>query len=244
MAKPVNDWVDAVYVLSVRKYEARIRHVEAEMARYGIRFNFMFEHDAVDLTDDQIAAVFAPSNLERRHQSLVMKNIRVWQDAIERGYQRILVFEDDVQLGADFLAGFDAAMHAAEALPPGWLVFLGGLDAHAPSSYFRTKDLLVPLPLPTAEGCVYDHEAMRRRLQWLAKNKITLPADHLMNRIDRDMGTPQYWLRHPLVEQGSVTGAFDSLLDGGRQQHSLRYNQLRYRWKKFCRRQLRDWLGF
>jgi glycosyl transferase family 25 len=239
--KPVNEWVDAVYVLSVRKYESRIRHVSAELARCGIGFSFVFEHDADDLTQDQIDQYFLPSDLKRTHQSLVMKNIHVWNEALAAGYKRILVFEDDVQLNNRFSEGFDEAMRAAENLVPGWLIFLGGMDAHAPSSYFRSAGPLVPLPLPTTEGCVLDREAIRRHLAWISHNKVRLPADHLMNAIDAETATPQYWLRHPVVEQGSVTGVFDSQLDQGRQRHGLRYNMLRYRWKRFCRRQLRDW---
>lgn len=244
MDKPVNDLVDAVYVLSVRKFKTRIQNVEKEMAKFGIDFKFVFDHDADQISESEIADTFLPSDMKITHQSLVMKNIFVWKDALANGYSKVLVFEDDVGLSERFNLGFNEAMRAMEGHAPGWMVFLGGLDAHAPSAYFRSTNTLVEMPLPTTEGCVYDQEAIRRRLEWLGANKVGLPADHLMNRMDREMGNRQYWLRHPIVEQGSVTGLFDSVLDGGRQKHSLLYNKMRYRWKRFCRRQVRDWLGF
>ena len=241
-AQPVNAWVDAVYVLSVKGSDFRIRHIESELARKGIAFSFMFEHDAVELTDEMLGATFGPSSMKRAHKSLVLKNIQVWKDSVARGYQRVLVFEDDAVLCDDFIAGFDTAMQAAVKLPPGWLVFLGGLDTKVPDSYFLAPGPLVELPIPTAEGCVHDRLAMERRLTWLENNKVVLSVDHLMTHIDAAMGSHQYWLRQPIVEQGSVTGIFDSLLDAGRQKHSRTFNVLRNRWNKFRRRRLREWL--
>jgi glycosyl transferase family 25 len=62
-----------------------------------------------------------------------------------------------------------------------------------------------------------------------------------MRRIDRECGIQQYWLRHPVVEQGSVLGLFDSVLDRQRLKHSRLFNILRNRWNKFQRRRLREW---
>jgi glycosyl transferase family 25 len=239
---PVNAWVDAVFVLSVKGSDFRIRHIEGELAKKGIVFSFMFEHDAVELTDEALAATFGPSSMKREHKSLVLKNIQVWKDSLARGYQRVLVLEDDAVLSDDFITGFDVAMREATKLPPGWLVFLGGLDTKVPDSYFLASGPLVELAIPTAEGCVHDRLAMARRLTWLESNPVILPVDHLMSHIDAAMGSRQYWLRQPIVEQGSVTGIFDSLLDAGRQKHSRTFNVLRNRWNKFRRRRLREWL--
>jgi Glycosyltransferase family 25 (LPS biosynthesis protein) len=238
----VNDQVDAVYVLSVRSFADRIAHIEAEMARHDIDFRFMFEHDVDNLDEALLAATFGPSDMKKSHQSLVLKNIQVWREAVAEGYRRVLVFEDDAVLCPDFEVRFLEAMEAADALPPGWMIFLGGLDTKVPDRYFLEPGPLVELPIATTEGCVYDLTAMRRRMEWLEHNRVTLAADHLMRHIDREQGTRQFWLRHPVVEQGSVLGVFDSHLDSSRQKHSRCYNILRNRWNKFQRRRLREWL--
>ncbi|MBC5785346.1 hypothetical protein H8N03_20535 [Ramlibacter sp. USB13] len=237
----INDLVDAVYVLSVRSFAQRHAHIERELARHGIAFRFMFDHDAATMDPALVAATFAPSDMRAAHQSLVLKNIQVWREAVAHGWRRVLVLEDDAVLAPDFAARFAEAMRAADALAPGWLVFLGGLDTKVPDSYLLARGPLVAMPLATAEGCVHDLEAMRRRLAWLERNKVTLAADHLMQRIDRECGTAQYWLRHPIVEQGSVVGLFDSVLDAQRLKHSRAFNILRNRWNKFQRRRLREW---
>lgn len=241
-ARPVNACVDAVYVLCVKSFTQRIAHIEAEMAKYGIAFEFMFDHDAAQLDPELVRQTFGPSDMKASHQSLVLKNIQIWRDAVAHGYRRVLVFEDDAVLTPDFVARFDEAMATADALPPGWLVFLGGMDTKVPDRYFLAPGPLVELPIATAEACVYDLTAMQQRLAWLNANPVTLPADHLMRRIDGEQGIRQYWLRHPIAEQGSVLGIFDSVLDANRQKHSRRYNILRNKWNKFQRRQLRQWI--
>lgn len=241
-ARPVNGCVDAVYVLTVKSFAQRIAHVQRELARHGIAFELILQHDAAELGEAQIAQRFTSSGLKRSQQSLVLKHAQAWRNALERGQRRILVFEDDVMLDADFTACFDAAMRAADALAPGWLVFLGGADTKVPDSYFLAPGPLVPLPIATAEAYVTDLEAARRRVAWVDANRVALPADQLLKRIDAELGIAQFWLRPPIAEQGSVTGTFDSVLDANRQKHSRAYNVLRNRWNKFQRHRLRGWL--
>lgn len=238
----VNQLVDAVYVLTVKTYTDRIAHIQGELHRHGIAFQFIFDHDVPDLTDAQRAR-FVPDKLRPPHQSLVLKHIAAWRDGVAHGHRRILVFEDDVLLVPGFADGLATALQAADRLPPGYLVFLGGADAKLPDAFFHESAPLFPMPIPTTEGYVVDAHAMARRLAWLDTHLIDLPADHLQNRIDQEQGIGQYWSRMPLVEQGSVTGMFTTALDGNRLKHSHLYNRLRYRWNKFRRRRLREWLS-
>lgn len=240
--KPVNDWVDGVYVLTVKTFAERIAHARRELARHAIAFEFVFEHDAPEIGADLLRARFAPSDMTLAQQSLVLKHAAAWRSAVRKGQRRILVLEDDALLAADFGARFDVAMSAAEALAPGWLVYLGGADTKVPDSYFLADGPLVPLPIATTDGYVTDATAMARRLAWMEANRIALPADHFLRRLDAELGIAHYWLRPPIVEQGSVVGLFDSVLDANRRKHSRAYNVLRNRWNKFQRHRLRGWL--
>jgi glycosyl transferase family 25 len=240
--KAVNEWADGVYVLTVKTFAERIAHARRELARHRIAFEFVLEHDAPEIGPELLRQRFAPSDMTRAQQSLVMKHVAAWTSAVRKGQRRILVFEDDALLAAGFGARFDAAMRAADALPPGWLVFLGGADTKVPDSYFLAEGPLVPLPIATAEGYVTDLAAMKKRLAWIEANTISLPADHLLRRLDAELGIAQYWVRPPMVEQGSVVGMFESVLDANRRKHSRAYNVLRNRWNKFQRHRLRGWL--
>ena len=173
--------------------------------------------------------------------SLTLKHMQAWRLACERGQRRILVFEDDVVLHPTFRARMAEALAAADTLAPGWLIFLGGADTKVPDWFFLHPGPLVPLVNSTAEGYVTDLEACRRRLAWCGANKIAHAADHLMALVDREQGIRQYWPLEPLVEQGSVVGMFDSVLDSSRMKHSRLYNIARHRWTKWRRRTLRKY---
>jgi glycosyl transferase family 25 len=237
--RAVNDCVEVVYVLSVKTLQTRIQSICQQLLHHDIQFEFIFDYDADDLRNKDLSNIFAESDLTLKHKSLVMKNIYAWQDAVNKNFQTILVFEDDALLSEDFVSRFDTAMAAANRLNPGWLIFLGGADVKVPDHYFLAEGPLVEMPISTAEGCVSDISAIRRRLNWLENNKITLPADHLIRHIDKQMGTSHYWLTTPIVEQGSTIGMFDSMLDSHRQKHSLTFTKWRNRWNKLRRQRIR-----
>ena len=231
--------IDAVFVLSVRTFGDRIAHVTRELGRFGVPFEFIFDFDADALDAAIIARHFVGGTPMKRQASLTLKHLHAWRLAAARKARRIMVFEDDVVLFPEFHARLAAAMRAADALAPGWHIFLGGADAKVPDRFFLHPGPLVPLASSTAEGYVSDLEACRRRLAWCEANKIRHPADQLIAHIDRVAGTAQYWPPAPLVEQGSVTGLFDSALDSVRLKHSRLYNVARHRWTKWRRRTLR-----
>jgi glycosyl transferase, family 25 len=240
-APEVNRLVDAVFVLSVRSFADRIAHIEAELARHRIGFDFVFEFDANAIPPQAIAAVFAPSDMKLAHQSLVLKHIETWRRCAARGLRRVLVLEDDAVLARRFAAGLAAALREAESLAPGWLIYLGrGNNRHVGG---RSRQALLPGgELPATDALVFDAEAARRRVAWLESHRITRPADWLMREMDAAIGVRHYWLREPLVEQGSMNGLFASVLDDKRRDRGRWYNWARFRWDKWWKR-LRQDLG-
>ncbi len=232
--------IDAVFVLSVKTFADRIAHVTRELDRFGIPFEFIFDFDAAELDEATIARHFngGPAPMKRQ-MSLTLKHLHAWRLACARGLRRIMVFEDDVVLVPEFHARLAAAMRAADALAPGWHIFLGGADAKVPDRFFVDRGPLIRLASTTAEGYVSDGEACRRRLAWCEAHKIRHPADQLITHVDSLEDVAQYWPPAPLVEQGSVTGMFESALDATRLKHSRAYNVARHRWTKWRRRTLR-----
>jgi glycosyl transferase family 25 len=231
--------VDAVYVLAVKTFRERIAHATGELNRHDIPFEFIFDFDVPDLDDALLAARFVAGVMPPPLMSLVLKHLQAWRLACERGHGRILVFEDDVLLHPQFATRLNAAMQEAAALAPGWLVYLGGADARVPNEFFLARGPLIALPIATTEGYVTDLVACRERLAWCDANLIGKPADHLMRRMDAALGIRHYWLRDAIVEQGSVTGLFDSVLDTNRMKYHRFINTARNRWNKLRRRKLR-----
>ncbi|MDZ7653223.1 MAG: glycosyltransferase family 25 protein [Burkholderiaceae bacterium] len=238
----VNRRVDAVFVLSVRSFTDRIAHIEAEMARHGIAFEFVFEYDANAIPPDLIDRMFAPSDMKLAHQSLVLKHVRTWQRAVERNLARVLVFEDDAVLAHDFTARFESALDEAERLAPGWLLYLGRGDNRHVGGGVGGSALIPGGTLPATDALVFDQEAARRRLAFLETHRITRPADWLTREIDAAVGVSQHWLREPIVVQGSMNGRFESVLDTKRRVRGRGYTWLRFRWDAWWKR-LRQNLG-
>lgn len=238
-AKRVNDLVDAVFVVSVRTFTERIEHMRREMARFGIRFEWMFDYDPGSIDPALIERTFAPSDLKASHQSLVLKHAATWRACVERDLRRVLVFEDDVVLAPDFPQAFGRAMQEADRLAPGYLIYLGCGDNRYVDGAAHCDATLVPGgPLSAADAVVFDREAARRRLDWMTRHRVTRPADWLMREVDAQCATPHYWLGEPVVEQGSMNGRFASSLDDKRRRRGRLYAWLRYRWSKWRHRNL------
>ena len=233
----VNAHVDAVFVLSVRSFADRIAHIQRELEKHEIAFEWIFEHDASELSPELIEATFAPSDLGRPQQSLVLKHIETWKRCVERGYRRVLVFEDDSILASDFRQRFAGAMVAAEGIAEPFMIYLGCGDnkyvepiSGAPSPLVRTS-----IPLPATDATVLSARAAQLRLEYVAQNRITRPADWLMREADAAMGVAHFWLSQPIVEQGSINGRFASVLDRKRIGRGRAWSWIRFRWDRWRR---------
>lgn len=235
----VNTFVEKVYVLSVKTFTDRISHIQSLMNEYQIEFEFVFTHDIPDIKPEESQMFDANTTLTMAQKSLALKHIETWRDAVSKNYRKIMIFEDDVIFNKNFKHHLPSVLNAAHQLPDDYLIFLGGADAKVPDSFLLSKQVLVPLAISTTEAYITDLVAIKRRLAWLNNHKISLPADHLICKIDRETNGANYWSRYPLVEQGSVTGIFGSHLDNNRRKHSKLFNVLRYHWNKFQRHQLR-----
>jgi len=230
-------YVDAVYVLSVKNFSKRIEHIRTELSHHKIDFQFIFDHDLGEIDKTLEANIFGKEpTIEPPQRSLVLKHITAWENCIKNNYKNILVFEDDVVLNKNFNPIISEVMQSVHQKHSGYLVFLGGADTRVPKGYFLTNELIFENPIATADGYITDLAACEKRLNWLSNHKATLPADHLLKKIDTEERITQYWSTQTLVEQGSVFGLFTSTLDGKRKKQSNIYNLIRYKVKIFTRR--------
>lgn len=235
--------VDHVYVVTVQTFKERIEHIKKEMSKHDITFTFFYEHYAPNL-DEDIAKKFSV-DIKRGYKANVLQHIAMWKDAIAKGYQRILVFEDDVILHKKFREKFSEVIDAANELEEDYVIFLGGADTKVPKDFFLSKKTLYPLPIATSEGLVMDIAGIKRRLDWVDHNKIHCPIDHLIAYIDKEQDAKSYWSKTPLTEQASIMGSIKSELDNHRLKHSALFIRFRYFWNKFQRRQARSyWVRF
>lgn len=124
---------DQIYVLTLDRATDRHEHVKRALA--GIEYRFFQGIDKLTLDYDELIATGvyddAAHRLRKRtHRSMSLGEIAcalshraIQQDALDAGYQSILILEDDVQLHPEHLDAFKAAM---SELPADWeLLMLG-----------------------------------------------------------------------------------------------------------------------
>lgn len=233
--------IDKVYVLTVRTFSERISHISAELGKHNIPFEFIFDFDVSEITEQDLS-IFSPSNMEMAHKSLVLKNIAVWKKMVAENIQRALILEDDAMLDSDFRVELKKIIESSNELSSGHLIFLGGSDTKLPKGFLNHPSSLVPRRMTTADGFIIDNTLALRRLEWLTHNKINLPADGLMCKIDTDIGALHFWPKKSIVRQASCTGKFQTTLDGSRAKHSLLYIKLRFHWHKLKNQSIKRWL--
>jgi glycosyl transferase family 25 len=233
------------YVIHAKSLPERTDHIQRELDRAGIAFEWVLDFDADEITADVDRAYFAEgSNLTLRQKSCAMKHIVAMQRIRERNQDLALVFEDDAQLVPDFVARLKRVLEDAERFPRPRILHLGAAtNFYTPASQMRPGQIVyLGNRVRNMEAYVLGAMEADARLNWIARHPMTKPIDIALNAGDPEMGIPFLWPEPPLAEQGSLNGTFRSSLET-----KLRLPlQLRIQFaiQKFRRRHLKRWLSF
>jgi glycosyl transferase family 25 len=235
-----NIFPSKILILSVKNFHDRISNIRNQFEKVGLNFDFIFKYDIDEFENDPIIkSKFEENSLKQPHQSLILKHIFAWELCVKNKYKTILVLEDDAILNSNFLENIEKLRIKSQYLLPGYLIFLSGRDTRVPKEFLLSNDLLFKLSMPTADGYITDYTACEKRLNWIKNNLIGLPADHLIKKIDQEVNNIQYWSTKYLIEQGSVFGLYQSVLDEKRKKKSAISNLIRYYMKIISRRTLK-----
>jgi glycosyl transferase family 25 len=228
--------LDRIYVINVRAFEERRAHVSAELARFGLEAEFVHDWDAVDLTPAAEAHWFdRTAALNANQKSCALKHVTALERIVARGEAAALVLEDDVVLAPGFDAGVRAALAEAPRHAAPQVLFIGcGGNFYTPRSERRPGQHLYPASRGRfGDSYVIGAEAARRRLDWIARNRIRLPIDNQFEVIDKALGVTMLWLEDPVVEQGSKNGLFQTSLEAAPPRPVQR---LKFGWEKLRRK--------
>ncbi|CAM2009917.1 glycosyltransferase family 25 protein [Acanthopleuribacter pedis] len=140
----LNQFFDHIYVLTLERAHHRRNHIESELK--GLSFEFFTGVDKHQLDRDTLIdkGVYDDQrhrSCKRTHRGMNLGEIacalshrNIWQDAVDKGYESILILEDDIHLERSRLASFGRAL---EELPNQWeLLMLGYYSEKYPS--FKT----------------------------------------------------------------------------------------------------------
>ena len=231
----------AVYVLSVKSFTERHANINTQAAKLGLNIEYIWDFDASELTEKDFQKcntdILPPESI-----SLVLKHFEAHRRLAQSNVNTALILEDDAILFKGFKSGLEKYVALSNQMPEPHLIFFGGADNRMPEKFltaanknYGQENDLIEHPISTAEAYLTSKRTAKMRIDWLMKNKIELPADHLFQHIDPQLGIKHFWPPSPLATQGSITGQFRSTLDASRKSKPSSFLSLKYEYNRFRR---------
>lgn len=203
------------YVLHVKKgYEDRQACIIDQFAQLGLDFEWVLDHDTHELTPAVLEACGYHGDLPPEAISCSMKHIAAWARIAAGSETGGLVLEDDALFDQKH---FENVIEASlRELDRDWggrgcICFGNGCAMFVPWTKRKKGRRLYRADVVRATDSYWiDRQTARQRLDWIRENGFSLPADHLINTIDTQLGIPILWAEPTVVTQGSHTGLFAS----------------------------------
>ncbi|MGE5162339.1 MAG: glycosyltransferase family 25 protein [Betaproteobacteria bacterium] len=207
--------LDSLLVINVKSFVERRRHVEAELARFGLTGEFIHDFDADEITPELDRRWFAGDQLNRGQKSCALKHVEALRRVVARGWRHCLVLEDDVVLAPGFTEGVRAALEETRAEERPHVIYIGaGGNFYTPASQRQPGRRIYPATKGRfADSYILGRREAALRLAAIERRPLTQPIDVAFDAIDRAAGILPLWLEDPVVEQGSKLGVFRTSLE-------------------------------
>ncbi|MCK9230064.1 MAG: glycosyltransferase family 25 protein [Syntrophales bacterium] len=206
---------NGIYVLHVKKgYEDREKSIIRQFSALKLPFEWILDHDRDELTPEIIERFKCHSLLSGAEISCALKHIVAWNRIADGTGRGAFIFEDDVLLDIK-----NFKIRAEEALAEfyerwgecGYISLGNGCALYVPWTKLEKKTRLYRADyVRAADSYWITRETARKKLEWVLKHGIPLPADHLIDRIATELDIPILWLEPTIANQGSHTGLFPS----------------------------------
>lgn len=186
------DWsfLDAAYCISLKSREDRAINVAREFHRVGLCRLVVFYRPVKHPVKGIIGSW-------ESHRS-------VGQDALQRGYQRTLIMEDDVAFARKLRPSrLRAAARAFDTLPADWMIFFLG---HWPVwAYFVRYNVL-----RTGSACAHAYVVSPRLLRWLDTHPWGTPGIKKLRLVGKALDSayaelPDTYALFPMIATQSVS---------------------------------------
>ena len=180
----------------------------------GRAFEWVLEHDKHELPPEVLDRYGYHGDLPPEAISCSMKHIAAWERIAAGKEAGGLVLEDDALID---VARFETIVGAClEELQRAWggrgcICFGNGCAMFVPWTQLKKGQHLYRARVVRATDSYWiDRQTASQRLAWIARNGFFQPADHLIDTIDADLGSPILWSEPTIVTQGSHIGLFGS----------------------------------
>jgi len=220
--------IDCVYIIGHPEYEKqRIQYVIESLIKNGCPGaiiknscptwgNTLSDETCLTVYDPYLPKGYPCVNFKCRwllkgEISLVMNFYSAIKDAVQQGYQRIIVLESDVRLRHDFSERFKVVMEKANKVDWSYISLSDGVGTHSAemSSYlwYQAQDLLKPnpnqkfAPFRCTDSMVFN----RKFIEYLEKNLIPFRdcLDWELNSQLCNYKGEAWWAEPHLIEQAT-----------------------------------------
>lgn len=216
-------------------YEDREQHILKEFGRRGVPVHFYTDWDQEDITE-AVRKSSSSGSLSPAALSLALKHLGIWQEFLKSDKPYCLVFEDDVFLARDFVAKLKMCLAELGSTERKAVVYLGnGSNYYVGWKNLRKGQRLYPAKhARCTDSYLITRPVAEARCAWFAANKIPTTIDHLIEKVDPEIGVEMLWFERPIVEQGSENGTFRSAIIN-KKRRPLWLKRLQWNWKKYRR---------
>jgi GR25 family glycosyltransferase involved in LPS biosynthesis len=208
-----------IFVVHYDKLVERKKHILNELQKHNLEnFEFVSNHGKERITLKEKSRF---KNLTDGEISLMLHHFECYKIISEK-YDYAIIFEDDVILADDFRNNIEKYI---SELPDDWdMLFFGeGHGVHIPQyrlipgvNIYKKMTVLknnIPGGIDGSTKCtdsyIVSKKCAQRILQLINRLQIiTLPLDHLLNKINHFCRFNIYWAEPTLTIQGSSNGMF------------------------------------
>jgi collagen beta-1,O-galactosyltransferase len=100
----INDYFDQVYCLNLDRRPDRMERMKKRFEYFGIEFKRFSAVNGKAMSDDEYAKYkLYKKKLSKAELACTLSHKKIYEDALEKGYEKILVLEDDARFVANFL---------------------------------------------------------------------------------------------------------------------------------------------
>ncbi len=212
--------VDAVFVAHVKSgSEERAKRIERDLAKLGIKFEYMLDGDISDITPERDKKYFSPDfNQSPSTKSCALKHLLIFEEVVKRNLGRVLILEDDALLRSDFVELFNKSidelgtMHIPEE--PVLAYYEASCLKFIPRSK-REKGRVIynTIRLQCTACYTINYAYAKGFLEYVEQHKINRAVDVYMEELWKGGALPNMYQSHPdLCVQSSHNGGSKSLI--------------------------------
>lgn len=216
--------MDCIYIIGHPEYEKdRIKYVKNKLIGFGLEkikiscptwSNSITNELCWNVYDPYLKRGFPCINFKCRwllkgEISLVLNFYGAIRDAVDNGYQRIMILESDVRFRDDFGSRLEQVMEKAAGLNWSYISLSDGVGTHSDgiSSWYQTQDLKRPnevqnfAPFRCTDSMIFN----RGFIEFLGKSLIPFRdcLDWELNSRILQYGGQAYWAEPHLIEQAT-----------------------------------------